>query len=135
MSLFHTMDISASGLTAQRLRLDTIANNLANVETTRTSSGTPYRRQVPVFREVFGQTLGSFGGVEVVAIVKDQSPFRMVYDPGHPDANPDGYVLYPNVNPVIEMTDMISATRSYEANLSVMNAAKSMFLKALEILR
>jgi flagellar basal-body rod protein FlgC len=129
------MDISASGLTAQRIRLDTIANNLANAETTRTSSGTPYRRQVPVFKEVFNQSLGVFGGVEVVTIVKDQSPFRVVYDPGHPDANVDGYVLYPNVNPVIEMTDMISATRSYEANLSVMNSAKSMFLKALEILR
>lgn len=135
MSLFQTMDISASGLTAQRIRLDTIANNLANAETTRTSSGTPYRRQVPVFKEVFNQSLGVFGGVEVVTIVKDQSPFRVVYDPGHPDANVDGYVLYPNVNPVIEMTDMISATRSYEANLSVMNSAKSMFLKALEILR
>jgi len=135
MNLFHTMDISASGLTAQRLRLDTIANNLANAETTRTVDGTPYRRQVPVFREVLDGISGDFGGVEVVEIVKDQSPFRMVYDPGHPDANPEGYVLYPNVNPVIEMTDMISATRSYEANLSVMNACKSMFLKALDISR
>jgi flagellar basal-body rod protein FlgC len=129
------MDISASGLTAQRLRLDTIANNLANAETTRTVDGTPYRRQVPVFREVLDGISGDLGGVEVVEIVKDQSPFRMVYDPGHPDANPEGYVLYPNVNPVIEMTDMISATRSYEANLSVMNACKSMFLKALDISR
>jgi len=135
MNLFHTMDISASGLTAQRLRLDTIANNLANAETTRTVDGTPYRRQVPVFREVLDGISGDLGGVEVVEIVKDQSPFRMVYDPGHPDANPEGYVLYPNVNPVIEMTDMISATRSYEANLSVMNACKSMFLKALDISR
>lgn len=135
MNLIHTMDISASGLTAQRLRLDTIANNLANAETTRTVDGTPYRRQVPVFREVLDGISGDLGGVEVVEIVKDQSPFRMVYDPGHPDANPEGYVLYPNVNPVIEMTDMISATRSYEANLSVMNACKSMFLKALDISR
>ncbi|MGB9682104.1 MAG: flagellar basal body rod protein FlgC [bacterium] len=135
MSIFHTMDISASGLTAQRLRLDTIANNLANAETTRTIDGIPYRRQIPLFREVFNQVTGDLDGVEVAEIVRDQSPFRMVYDPGHPDANPEGYVLYPNVNPVIEMTDMISATRSYEANLSVMNACKSMFLKALEISR
>jgi flagellar basal-body rod protein FlgC len=72
-------------------------------------------------------------GVEVAAIIRDNSPFRMVYDPGHPDANLEGYILYPNVNPVVEMTDMISATRSYEANLSLITAAKSMFLKTLEI--
>lgn len=133
MSLFNSMNISASGLTAQRLRLDTIASNLANIETTRTNEGTPYRRQVPIFREIFDHYNGISKGVEVVAIVRDNSPFRMVYDPGHPDANQEGYVLYPNVNPVVEMTDMISATRSYEANLSLIASAKSMFLKALEI--
>jgi len=133
MSLLNTMEISASGLTAQRLRLDIIANNLANVETTRTNDGGPYRRQVPVFREILDQFTGTPKGVEVIGIIRDNSPFRMVYDPGHPDANPEGYVLYPNVNPVIEMTDMISATRSYEANLTLITSAKSMFLKALEI--
>jgi len=133
MSLLNTMEISASGLTAQRLRLDIIANNLANVETTRTNDGGPYRRRVPVFREILDQFTGTPKGVEVIGIIRDNSPFRMVYDPGHPDANPEGYVLYPNVNPVIEMTDMISATRSYEANLTLITSAKSMFLKALEI--
>ena len=133
MSLLNTMEISASGLTAQRLRLDIIANNLANVETTRTNDGGPYRRQVPVFREILDQFTGTLKGVEVIRIIRDNSPFRMVYDPGHPDANPEGYVLYPNVNPIIEMTDMISATRSYEANLTHITSAKSMFLKALEI--
>lgn len=133
MSLLKTMEISASGLTAQRLRLDIIASNLANVETTRTDEGVPYRRQVPVFREVLDRVSGMSKGVEVIGIINDNSPFRMVYDPGHPDANQEGYVLYPNVNPVIEMTDMISATRSYEANLTLITSAKSMFLKALEI--
>jgi len=133
MSLLNTMEISASGLTAQRLRLDIIANNLANAETTRTSNGTPYRRKVPIFREMLDQFTGVSKGVEVIRIVEDNSPFRMVYDPSHPDANQEGYVLYPNVNPVIEMADMISATRSYEANLALVNASKSMFLKSLEI--
>lgn len=133
MSLLNTMEISASGLTAQRLRLDIIANNLANAETTRTNNGTPYKRKVPIFREMLDQFTGVSKGVEVIRIVEDNSPFRMVYDPSHPDANQEGYVLYPNVNPVIEMTDMISATRSYEANLALVNASKSMFLKSLEI--
>lgn len=133
MSLLDTMEISASGLTAQRLRLDIIANNLANVETTRTNKGEPYRRKVPVFREILDQFSGKSKGVEVIGIVEDNSPFRMVYDPNHPDANREGYVLYPNVNPVIEMADMISATRSYEANLALVNASKSMFIKSLEI--
>lgn len=133
MSLLNTIEISASGLTAQRLRLDIIASNLANAETTRTNEGTPYRRRVPIFREILDQVSRMSKGVEVIGITEDNSPFRMVYDPGHPDANPEGYVLYPNVNPVVEMTDMISATRSYEANLTLITSAKSMFLKALEI--
>jgi len=133
MSLLNSMNISASGLTAQRLRLDLISSNMANIETTRTEDGGPYRRQVPIFREILDQYTGMTNGVEVAAIIRDNSPFRMVYDPGHPDANLEGYVLYPNVNPVVEMTDMFSATRSYEANLSLITAAKSMFLKTLEI--
>ena len=154
--LFGTFDIAASGLTAQRLRLDLIANNLANVNTTRGPDGGPYRRLVPVFQEralPFWQVLqqrwaagtGAAGpgsspapaapaaGVRVAAIVPDPAPFRMVYDPGHPDAGPDGYVAYPNVDPLVEMVNLVAATRAYEANVAVFNAARAMALRALEI--
>ena len=144
MSLFQAINTSASGLTAQRLRLDVISNNLANVNTTRTESGEPYRRQMVIFQERQGQR--SFGsmlqdainknsgnGVRVASIVKDNSPLKMVYNPEHPDANADGYVRMPNVNTVTEMVDMISATRAYEANVTAVNSAKNMALKALEI--
>ncbi|MHB8170483.1 MAG: flagellar basal body rod protein FlgC [Thermincolia bacterium] len=144
MSLFQAINTSASGLTAQRLRLDVISNNLANVNTTRTPNGEPYRRQMVIFQERQGQR--SFGsmlqeaihqnsgkGVRVASIVKDNSPLKMIYNPEHPDANPDGYVRMPNVNTVTEMVDMISATRAYEANVTAVNSAKNMALKALEI--
>ncbi|MGE5559964.1 MAG: flagellar basal body rod protein FlgC [Chloroflexota bacterium] len=145
MNLFGAMDISASGLTAQRLRLDIIANNLANAETTRTEAGGPYRRQVPVFEvrqpedsfaAVFGRAAaGGFtgGGVRVARIDQDASPFKMKYDPGHPDADAQGYVQLPNVNVVTEMVDLISATRAYEANITAINSAKAMIARALEI--
>jgi len=144
MGIFSSMDISASGLTAQRLRMDVISNNIANVNTTRTEEGGPYRRQRVIFQErkrdvTFKDLLeGSFlkqlgAGVRVVAIEEDQSPFKLVYDPSHPDADDNGYVRMPNVNIVTEMVDMISATRSYEANVTAINAAKSMINKALEI--
>jgi len=135
MSLFHSLDISASGLTAQRLRMDTIANNLANVNTTRTERGGPYRRQMPVFeaRESFAGTFRRLAGVRVARIEEDTDPPRLVYDPGHPDADADGYVRMPNVNVVTEMVDMISASRAYEANIAALNAAKAMAIKALEI--
>lgn len=143
-------DISASGLTAERLRLDTIANNLANVETTRTPGGGPYRRQEVVFAPRtpgFLQILSLFNGggisggpvtpdqlgVRVVGIVEDNSPPRLTYDPSHPDANQEGYVAYPNVNVIKEMVDMISATRAYEANVTAMNETKLMFQRAMEI--
>lgn len=134
MNVFRTFDISASGLTAQRLRMDTISNNLANVNTTRTASGEPFRRQMPVFaaRPAFGRS-ADVGGVRVVGVVRDNDPFRLVYEPGHPDADADGYVRMPNVNVVSEMVDMISASRAYEANIAALNAAKDMALKALEI--
>ncbi|MDA8233850.1 MAG: flagellar basal body rod protein FlgC [Clostridia bacterium] len=144
MSLFQAINTSASGLTAQRLRMDVISNNLANVNTTRTQSGEAYRRQMVVFQERQGQA--SFGsilqeaihqypgkGVRVMGIVKDNSPLKMVYNPEHPDANAEGYVRMPNVNTVTEMVDMISATRAYEANVTAVNSAKNMALKALEI--
>jgi flagellar basal-body rod protein FlgC len=140
MSFFDALGSSASALTAQRLRMDTISNNLANANSTRTAEGGPYRRQMAVFasREEFKQDLAGRlaktpSGVKVTEIRHDDSPFRQVYDPGHPDANPDGYVLMPNVNTIQEMTDMISATRSYEANVTLINSVKSMAAKALEI--
>lgn len=157
MRLFRALDISASGLTAERLRLDIISNNLANANTTRTAEGGPYRRQRAVFAarsDSFfeelqraagagfrgaGRTGGPgrdgapLGGVEVTGIVADPGPFRIVYDPGHPDADADGYVAMPNINPVTEMVDLITASRSYEANVTAVNAAKQMFSRALEI--
>lgn len=144
MSMFRAMEISASGLTAQRLRMDVISNNIANVNTTRTEQGGPYRRKrvifqekrsEPNFRELLQNTLlnATGEGVRVVAIEEDNAPFRLVYDPSHPDADEDGYVRMPNVNIVTEMVDMISATRSYEANVTAINSVKSMISKALEI--
>ncbi len=142
MSVFGAMDISASGMTAQRLRTDIISQNIANVNTTRDSDGNPYKRKTVVFEEKnypsFSDTLsmatGATGkGVKVSQIVEDNSQGRKVYDPSHPDADDDGYVTYPNVNTVTEMTNMIDATRSYEANVTALNATKSMTLKALEI--
>lgn len=144
MGMFGSIDAAASGLTAERLRMDVISNNIANVNTTRTTEGGPYRRQMVTFaaredENSFAQILAknlnpSTGtGVRVVGISKDNSPTRKVYDPAHPDANRDGYVEMPNVNIVSEMVDMIGATRGYEANVTVLNAAKSMALKALEI--
>lgn len=143
MKIFRSIDIAASGLTAERLRMDIISNNIANVSSTRTEGGGPYRRQMPVFApreaesfaDVFNRTRNEMSseGVRVVGITKDSSPFKRVYDPQHPDADKDGYVNMPNVNVVAEMVDMISSSRSYEANVTVINAAKSMALKALEI--
>lgn len=135
MSLFQSFDISASALSAQRLRMDTIANNLANVNTTRTEDGGPYRRHMAIFAERRPWQSGALGtgGVRVQGIVEDTDPPRRVYDPGHPDADADGYVLMPNVNVVTEMVDMISASRAYEANIAALNAAKAMATKALEI--
>lgn len=134
MSTFDALNVSASALTAQRLRMDTIASNLANANTTRTDKGTAYRRQMVVFESKPSNVPGKLdAGVHVSEIVEDKSPFRLVYDPEHPDANAQGYVAYPNVNPVSEMTDMISATRSYEANVTVVQAIKGAASKALEI--
>lgn len=136
MSFFDALNTSASGLTAQRLRMDVIASNLANADTTRTAKGGAYRREMVVFE---ARNEGAYGdgvpstGVQVAGIVNDPSPFRMVYDPTHPDANAQGYVAYPNVNTVTEMTDMISATRSYEANVTVVNSVKAMAQKAMDI--
>jgi len=138
---FMAMRISSSGLTAERLRMDTIASNVANATTTRGANGQPYIRKIAVFQENLQQELDkttgtyktSFKGVKAVGIVNDDSPLRRVYDPTHPDADKDGYVTMPNVNIMNEMADMIASTRAYEANVSAMTAEKSMFSKALEI--
>jgi flagellar basal-body rod protein FlgC len=127
------LDVSASGLAAQRKRLELIAQNLANAETTRTSAGGPYQRQVAVFSEKLDAVSG--GGVEVSEVVPDPAPARRIYQPGHPDADAQGFVLYPNVNPMEEMVDMISTTRAYEANATAMSATKAMLRKTLDLAR
>jgi flagellar basal-body rod protein FlgC len=128
------MQISASGLTAERFRLDLIANNIANVHTTRTEQGGPFRRKSAVFAESLQDARrGLGGGVRVAQVSADQTPPRLVFEPEHPDADAEGYVAYPNINMVQEMVDMITATRAYEANVTALNASKSMFLRALEI--
>ncbi len=143
MSVFSGMNISATGMTAQRTRLDIISENIANVNTTRDADGNVYNRKsvifqekgFPSFDEVLLGTSGSIGqGVKITSIFEDTSTEgRMVYDPAHPDADEDGYVTYPNVNTVQEMTDMIDASRAYEANVTAFNASKNMQLKALDI--
>lgn len=133
--------VSASGMEAQRLRMNIIASNLANVETTRTSSGGAYRRKDIVFaaqKTDFGGLLQNSidrfrSGVEVVGIVEDQRPFKQAYEPTHPDADTNGYVAYPNINAAEEMVNMISATRSYEANVAAYKATRDMAMKALEL--
>lgn len=136
MSIFDTFKISGSGLSAERLRMDLIADNLSNANTTRTPEGGPYRRKMVVFKTILQDKLKS-RGVQVDKIVEDKSPFRWEYNPDHPDAiregEKKGYVLFPNVNPVKEMVDMITASRAYEANVTALNSAKSMAYKALEI--
>ncbi len=135
MSKLSVFDVSAMGMSAQRERLDVVAENIANVNTTRTAGGGPYRRKQVVFETVLaGESLFSEEqGVKVSEVVPDPKPFKSVYEPGHPDADAKGFVDMPNVNVVEEMVDMISATRSYEANVTALNATKSMLLKALEI--
>ncbi len=134
MSIFKGFNISASGLTAQRLRMDAIANNIANVDTTRTEDGGPYRREFAVFMPKEDKRSAHGGdGVHVVGIMKDQAPFKMVYEPHHPDADEEGYLLLPNVELVKEMVDMIDASRAYEANVTAFNTTKEMTRKALDI--
>jgi len=145
-TLFTSMRISAAGMSAQRTRMDTIAENIANAESTHAANGEPYRRREVVFRSVspaerFGDIFASALGkqqpvtVRVDNIIEDKRPFQKVYDPSHPDADANGMVRLPNVNPVEEMVDLNSAARSYESNVTVMEASKRMFLKTLELLR
>jgi flagellar basal-body rod protein FlgC len=144
MGLFDAIDVAGSGLAAERLRMDVTAGNLANAQTTQGANGQPYRRREVVLQEASGQSFGSLlasassspvNGVQVAGIVEDPSAPRRVYDPGHPDADAQGYVTLPNVNPVTEMVDLISASRTYEANVTAMQSAKQLFSKTLELLR
>lgn len=139
MEFLDSFKVSASGLAAQRMRLNLIAENLANAQTTRTPEGGPYRRRDPVFaarpfNQMLDQELQAGNtGVAVDRIIKDQKPARLQYDPNHPDANAQGYVAMPNVDVMTEMVNMMAANRTYEANVSVLNASKAMAMRALEI--
>jgi len=144
MGFMESLSISASGMTAERLRMDVIANNIANASTTRTADGGPYRRQQVVYSSggsSFGDMLASqmgnntatLHGVNVQGIVPDSSPFKQVYDPGHPDANAQGYVSMPNVDTVTEMVDMMGAQRAYEADVAATQAIKSIAQQAISI--
>jgi len=145
LDFMTALDIAASGLSAQRTNLNVISMNLANINTTRTPEGGPYRRKEVIFRAApikwpFDNLMRSelesqVKGVKVNRIVEDNTPFRRVYDPGNPDADKDGYVLYPNVNVVEEMANMLTSLRSYEANLSTISSIKSMLTQALQIAR
>ena len=146
MSILSAFNVNASGMTAQRYRMDIISENVANANTTRTQDGTPYRRKVVTFEQkgatakTFSSFLGQASnrydgqGVRVRKVSEDTwTQMNMVYDPSHPDADENGYVTYPNVNIVTEMTNLIDASRSYEANATAFNASKSMAMKGLEI--
>lgn len=145
MRLFSAMAASASGLTAERLRMDVIAGNLANANTTRSATGGAYRRRVPLFAERSASGLGTWVartplaprdrvlGVKVAGIAEDPSPLRREYQPGHPDAGPDGYVELPNVDVVREMVDLMTASRAYEANATAVEVAKQMAMRTLDI--
>jgi flagellar basal-body rod protein FlgC len=136
--LFGALAISASGMSAERVRMDVTSGNLANADSTKGPDGLPYRRQEVVLQAggvSFSDALGNAQGVQVSQIVSDPTPGRKVYDPGNPDADPQGYVTLPNVSTVTEMTDLITESRSYEANAQAMQTAKQLYLKTLDVLR
>lgn len=150
MSFFDSLDIAASGLTAERTRMDVTAENLANAQTTRGANGQPYQRQEVVLQQIgtsfstqlagaigvsTGGGVGPAGGVQVSGIVSDPTPDQLVYDPSNPDANKQGYVRMPNVNTVNEMVDLIDESRSYEADVTAMTTAKTMYTKTLDLLK
>lgn len=150
MSIFNGFNISASGLTTQRLRMDVAAANIANTNTTRSTvnengDAVPYSRKMVQLsskgtdfrtflqRAKYGSTSGTPQGVRVSRIIADQEPFKLVFDPTHPDANEEGYVQFPNVDPLKEMVDIMGASRSYEANITALNGTKDILMKTLEI--
>ena len=141
-SMFSPVDVSSTGLSAERLRMEIIANNIANANTTRTPEGGPYRRQQVVFSAVLGDQFNpqglspdKFGGVSVVGVEPDQSEFPRVYQPGHPDHDAEGYVTMPNVSLPSEMVDLVTASRSYEANLRAIRLFRQMAQQTLSLLR
>lgn len=141
MSFLESLNISGSGLTAQRLRMDVISENIANMDTTRTEEGGPYRRKMVVlssksnFKNMMIKNLNEYenGGVEVTEILEDESEFKLVFNPEHPDADENGYVSMPNVDTLKETVDMMEAYRAYQANVTALNTVKQMAVKALEI--
>ena len=138
MDFLTSLEISGSGLFAQRQRMDVIASNLANIETTRTEGGGPYRRKMVVMStkttEDFDRVLNAHAkGVQIDGVVEDESPFTMVHNPSHPDADENGNLLKPNVDLIVEMTNMLMARRVFEANLSAIKSTRQMAIKALEI--
>jgi flagellar basal-body rod protein FlgC len=150
MGLFDAIDIAGSGLSAERIRMDVTSENLANAQTTRTANGQPYQRQEVVLQQngtpsgFAAQLAGAVGespehapagGVQVAGIVSDKTPDQLVYDPGNPEANKQGYVRMPNVNTVTEMVDLISESRAYESDVTAMQTSKSMFTATLGLLK
>ncbi|MGQ9570054.1 MAG: flagellar basal body rod protein FlgC [Thermodesulfovibrionales bacterium] len=135
MNSLNVFKVSASALDAQRQRMNVIASNMANVHSTRTEEGGPYRRKDVIFSAVSIQSNPDsyLVGVKVTDIVPDTTPFKRIYDPGHPDADKDGYVMMPNVNSVEEMVNMMMAFRAYEASVSAFNTSKTMIMKTLEL--
>jgi flagellar basal-body rod protein FlgC len=142
--MYSSIEVSASGLSAQRLAMDVIANNLANVNTTRTPEGGPFKRQLVVFAQkqeakpndsLDGSDAPAQAGVQAVGIVNDDAPDKLVYDPSHPDADPQGYVHMPNIEVVKEMVDMMAASRAYEANVTAITEARTMGNSTMGILR
>ncbi len=136
MSIFDSMNIAASGMSAQRLRMNIISSNIANADSVKTPEGGPYRRRDVVFEaKGYGKFSNVLKEVEVADVVRDDTPPKLVYDPNNPLANKKGYVAYPNINPVVEMTDLIDAMRTYQANASVIGSAKQTVQAALGVLR
>ncbi len=132
--IFKGLEVAITGMKAQKVRIDITSSNLANVNSTRMEDGQPYRRRVPVFQAVLDKE-SNLVKVKVAKITEDPTPFKLKYDPNHPDADKNGYVRLPNIDPIKEMVDMMSAIRSYEANITAFNTHKDMLIKSLEILR
>lgn len=141
MKAFNSLRISASGLSAERLRMDTITSNVTNFRTTRGENGKPYVRKIALFQENFEREIDKTTGlskktpigIKAIGVKEDDSPLRRVYEPSHPDADENGYVMMPNVNVLNEMADLMAASRAYEANVTVINTEKGMLMKSLEI--
>ncbi len=134
MGLFNILDVSATGMHVQTIRLNTVASNMANVDSISSNAETTYRAKKPVFQTILDETSGEpKGGVRIKEIVESKAPLKMEYNPNHPMANEDGYIFRPNVNVVEEMADMLSASRTYQTNVEVMNTSKQLLLRTLQL--